>query len=133
MTLLKLTFQLKSLFVNMNKEIMKIREQILAGFLENIYIISDKSYQKKVWINGIGHEVHSFDEAVCDFFDLGEYIFENYQGYNITTAQQKLLNEFRKEFKSFSDENDFPEKFIDAPEWDKITEMAKEILKAFLT
>ena len=39
----------------------------------------------------------------------------------------KFLNEFR----TFADENNYPEEFIDTPEWARITEMAKEVLKAF--
>ena len=117
--------------VEMNKDIIKVRKQILDSFLENLAGISDKEYQKRVWIEGRGPECDDFVETVCDFFDLGEYIFDNYEGYNITEPQQKILNEFRKEFKAFSDEKDFPEKFIDTPEWTKITEMAKEILKVF--
>lgn len=115
----------------MNDDIVKIRKQILDEFLKNLWIISNKSYQERVWIEAKGPEVHSFDEAVCDFFDLGEYIFDNYQGYNLTEAQQKILDKFRKIFKAFSEENDFPEIFIDTPEWADIMDMAKDVLKVF--
>ena len=115
----------------MNKDIVKIRKQILEEFLCNLYIISNKSYQKRVWIEAKGPEVHSFDNAVCDFFDLGEYIFDNYKGYQITEQQQKLLDKCRKEFKAFSEKNDFPEEFIETPEWEGIMNLAKEVLKAF--
>ena len=78
----------------MNKDKVKIRKKILEEFLYNLHIISNKSYQKRVWIEAKGPEVHSFDNAVCDFFDLGEYIFDNYEGYNITEQQQKILDKF---------------------------------------
>ena len=116
----------------MNKDIVKIRKQILEEFLCNLYIISNKSYQKRVWIEAKGPEVHSFDNAVCDFFDLGEYIFDNYKGYPIT-EQQKLLDKFRKDFETFVDGKRpyLPEDFIDTPEWERIINLAKEVLKAF--
>ena len=115
----------------MNKDIVKIRKQILDSFLENLKDISDKEYQKRVWIKGHGPECDDFTETVCDFFDLGEYIFDNYKGYPITEQQQKLLDKFRKEFKAFSEKNDFPEEFIETPEWERIMNLAKEVLKAF--
>ena len=115
----------------MNKNTVEIRRKILQEFLCNLDIISNKSYQKIVWIEAKGPKVHSFDNAVCDFFDLGEYIFENYQGYNITEQQQEILEQFRKEFEAFADENDWPPFFIESPEWEKITEMAKDVLAAF--
>jgi hypothetical protein len=117
----------------MNKDTVKIRKQILEEFLYNLYIISNKSYQKRVWIETKGPEVHSFDNAVCDFFDLGEYIFDNYKGYNITKSQQKLLNEFRKKFENFVDGNRpyLPKEFIDTPEWQQIMNLAKDVLDAF--
>lgn len=107
------------------------RRKILDGFINNLQGISDKEYQKRVWIEGRGPECDSFVEAVCDFFDLGEYIFDNPQGYNLTDNQYKLLMKFRNEFRVFSDENDWPEEFIDTPKWEKIMNLAKEVLKSF--
>ena|SRR3990167_6944741 len=115
----------------MNKNIIRIRKQILDSFLENLSGISNKEYQKRIWIEGRGPECDDFTETVCDFFDLGEYIFNNYKDYNITDSQQELLERFRKEFRAFSDKNDFPEEFIDTPEWERIMNLAKEVLKAF--
>jgi hypothetical protein len=34
-------------------------------------------------------------------------------------------------FEAFSDGHNWPAEFIDTPEWTKITEKAKEVLKAF--
>ena len=117
----------------MNKDIVKIRKQILDSFLENLKGISDKEYQKRVWIKGHGPECDDFTETVCDFFDLGEYIFDNYKGYPITEQQQKLLDKFRKDFETFVDGKRpyLPEDFIDTPEWERIMNLAKEVLKAF--
>lgn len=109
----------------------KVKKQILEEFLKILFILSDKHYQKRIWIEGHGPEVHSFDEAVCDFFDLGEYIFANPQSYGLTDAQLKLLTKFRDEFETFADENDFPAEFIDTFEWAKIMDSAKGILRAF--
>lgn len=107
------------------------RKQVVKEFLRNLYRISDKEYQKRIWIEGAGPECHDFDEAVNDFFGDGEPILANYQDYELTQSQYRILKKFYDEFRIFADDNDFPEEFIDTPEWDKIRAMAKDVLKAF--
>ena len=111
------------------------REQILISVLENIEGISDKEYQRRVWIRGEGPECDDFDETVCNFFQDGNGIIENYKDFEITDKQYHLLVKFRNEFENFCDgpalEYYLPQLFIDTPEWGKITEMAKEVLLAF--
>ncbi len=102
------------------------RKQILESFLENIEGISNKEYQKRVWIRGEGPEVDDFTETTCHFFEEGEGILEEYKGFNITNKQYKLLVRFRDRFDKFVKE------FIDTPEWAKIMDMAKNVLKAFI-
>jgi hypothetical protein len=107
------------------------REQVVKEFLQNLYRISNKDYQKRIWIEGAGPQCHDFDEAVNDFFGDGDPVLENYQNYGLSKVQYLLLKKFRDEFKIFADNNDFPEEFIDTLEWAKIMELAKGILKAF--
>ncbi len=107
------------------------RKQILTGFLETVEGISDKEYQRRVWIRGEGPECDDFDETCCHFFHEGGGILEKYKDFGITDGQYQLLYQFRDKFRAFSSINDWPAEFIDTPEWEKITEMAKEVLKAF--
>ena len=103
------------------------------NFLGVIEDISDKEYQKRVWIRGEGPEVDDFTEAVCYFSDM-EFILENYEEYPITKEQYQILDKFRNAFDEFIDgprPGYLPQEFIDTPEWTKITEMAKEVLTAF--
>ena len=111
---------------------MKIdRRQILISILQVTQNISDKEYQRRVWIKGEGPECDDFDETVCNFFGDGDPILENYKDFGVTEAQYKFLKRFRDEFRTFADKNNYPEEFIDTPEWARVTEMAKEVLKAF--
>jgi hypothetical protein len=107
------------------------RKQILAGFLDTIEGISNKEYQKRVWIRGEGPEVDDFTETTCHFFDEGDSILEEYRDFGLTNQQYKLLIKFRGKFRTFSDLNDFPEEFIDTAEWAQIIEFAKEVLSEF--
>jgi len=109
------------------------KKQILEEFLQNIYRISNKEYQNRIWIEGAGPECHDFDEAVNAFFGDGEPILENYQNYGLSQIQYRILKKLRDEFRIFADNNDLPEEFIDTPEWAQIMDSAKEVLKAFRT
>lgn len=107
------------------------KKQIFETFLMIMRGIADKNYQKRVWILGEGPEVDDFDETYCHFTQEAEGIIENYRDFDVTEDQVKLLTKFQEKLESFSDENYLPEEFIDTPEWDKITKMAKEVLEAF--
>jgi hypothetical protein len=107
------------------------RNYILQQFLNNLSHISDKDYQIRVWIKGIGPDYYDFDEEVCCFFDLGEAILERYRDFGINDHQYLLLSDFYKKFDAFSGENTWPPDFIDSPEWQIIRDQAKAVLAAF--
>jgi hypothetical protein len=104
---------------------------MLSEFLRHIAHIPDKEYQRRVWIRNEGPECQAFDDAVCDFFDIGEPILDEYKDFGITDVQYQLLTKFRTVFREFTDEHDLPEEFMESPEWRGIMGMAKEILEAF--
>ena len=114
---------------------MKLTEEdkkyILNEHLKHISCISDKEYQKRVWIYGEGPEVDSFDDTVCDFFITCDSILENYKGFKVTDNQYKVLKHFRDQFKIFSDENNHPHEFVESDEWEKIIKIAKQVLQEF--
>ena len=96
--------------------------------------VSDKAYQRRVWINGIGPECDDFDETseyiICDMRD----ILKEHHLFGMTEYQYHLLNKFRDEYENFCYQDlsyHGPERFIDTPEWTRITELAEEVIKAF--
>lgn len=107
------------------------RRYMLNEFLKHLSHIQDKEYQKRIWIRGEGPEVDDFGETVNNFSDLGDLILENYKDYGITETQYDFLISFKNEFKAFYDEQELPEEFIDTPEWKRIMDMAREVLKVF--
>lgn len=115
---------------------MKInRNQILASCLEVIHGISNKEYQERVWIRGEGPECDDFDETMCNFFQDGDGIINNYKDFNITSEQYEILLKFRNELDAFRQgpalKYYLPELFINTLEWIAITKRAKEVLKTF--
>ena len=109
------------------------KKYILNEFLRLISHITDKEYQKRVWILGQGPEVDDFDETVCHFFDDGDPILKNYKDYGITNVQYHLLTNFRAAFEAFvnSSKPYLPEDFINTVEWGGIIILAKDVLKEF--
>ena len=97
--------------------------------------VSDKAYQKRVWINGIGPECDDFDETSEYILGDARDILKEYPLFGITNQQYHLLKKFRDEYEAFCDLPDLiyyiPERFIDTPEWTRLTELAKEVIKAF--
>jgi len=107
------------------------RKYIVSEYLRTIHHISSKEYQKRVWIRGEGPECDDFDETVNYFFGEIDSILNEYKEFGITENQFHVLKSFRDKFEVFADKNNWPSEFIDTPEWNEITEMAKEVLKAF--
>ena len=109
----------------------KEKKHTLNEFLRCIAHLQDKEYQSRVWIRNEGPECQAFDDAVCDFFDIGDPILKDYRGFGITETQYQVLLKLRNAFEGFSDEYDLPVEFISSSEWRKIMEMAKEVLEVF--
>ena len=107
----------------------EVGKRMLRNTLQAVDWISDKEYQKRVWIGGEGP--NDFDETTCHFFDNGDPVLREYKLCDITESQYQILKEFRDKFRAFSDEHNYEPTFIDTPEWDEITKMAKKVLQAF--
>lgn len=107
------------------------KKDILTCVMDRVAAIADREYQKRVWIRGEGPECDDFDETCCNFFQDGDGIIQNYKDFKIAENQYQILKKFREKFRAFSDENNWPQEFVDSPEWEKITEMANDVLKAF--
>jgi hypothetical protein len=108
---------------------------LLRYLLSLIYGVSSKEYQIRVWINGIGPECQDYDETVCSFFDLAEYVVKNYKDFGLTEYERDILKEFWDEWRKFEDDDFFFsaefDEFMDTPEWKNIVKKAQEVIKAF--
>jgi hypothetical protein len=111
------------------------KKQNAKTVLVDLARIADKDYQKRVWIEASSpNECDSFDDAVCDFFQGSEDLFEKRINFDITDYQFLLLSDFRAVFDDFvcSSVRPYLDKdFIDTPEWDKIVKKAQQVLDAF--
>src|SRR5689334_13605030 len=105
----------------------KIGKRLLQNLLDIILDISDKEYQKRVWIRAEGLEVDDFTETACSFFDNGDPVLNAYKKCGLTENQYQILKKFRDQFKAFSKKHNHEPEFIDTPEWEEIMKMAKEV------
>jgi hypothetical protein len=118
----------------MNK---KDKQENLEAFIKNISRLSDEKYQERVWVRVEGPECDDIDDAVCDFFDDGGHILENYKNFEITEAQHKLLitlrdklNNFKHDYHVYSPYKS-TEKLIQLPEWKEIRKLSKDVIRSF--
>ena len=107
------------------------RKGILNEILRIIRNISDRNYQLRAWIRGIGPECDDFTETYCCFFEPIDSVLEEYDKYGMTIEQKEILQEFRDKFKAFGDNNDEPIFFINSPEWIQLGLEALKVLKVF--
>lgn len=103
--------------------------------LSAVYAVSDKEYQKRVWIKGIGPECDSFDEtSECILGDAWDILQEHHL-FGMTEHQYRVFKKFQDEYKVFCDLPNLiyciPERFIDTPEWTRVTELANEVIRSF--
>ena len=92
------------------------RAHILNEFLRTIEGISNKGYQWRVWIAGLGPEVDDYDETVCNFDDDGTGVVEEYKKFGLTERQYKIVKRFYDNFEKFDAREDrpyLPIEFID--------------------
>ena len=107
---------------------------MLINVLKTVRDLSDKDYQRRVWIEGKGPECDDLGDTADFFIDVGGSVLKKHKDFGITESQYRLLFALWTDFKHFflSPERPcFPNEFIDTPEWTQITEMAKKTLKAF--
>jgi hypothetical protein len=120
-------------------DINKNRKQILDQFLKNISYLSNRSYQKRVWVLAEGPECGDIDDVVCDFFDDGDPILENYKEFAITENQLKILRDLHNKLRVFTDTfavyspNKSTDNLIKMSEWHEICFLAKRVSDAFHT
>ena len=112
------------------------KNQILNSFVKNIAAISDKEYQKRVWVLAEGTECDDIDDTICDFFDE-DYVLEKYKEFGITEEQHKLLLALHRKLRRFADTfgvyspGKSTGELIQLPEWQEIINLAKDVLKVF--
>jgi hypothetical protein len=107
--------------------------KILISYLETISGIADREYQERVWIRGEGPECDDYTESICHFFDDGDPIISNYEGYEITKRQLDSLVKLREAVQDFNSSVRFelgPD-FLYSAEWINITLMAQHVLQVF--
>ncbi len=105
-----------------------------------LYIIeclANQDYQRRVWIEGKGPEVDSFDDTICNYANFVDVVLNNPSLYPLTEAQESALRSLTAIFEDFY-ENGLgncyiyqPQYFINSTEWRKVSEEATRVLKVF--
>ena len=104
----------------------------INNILSAIKELSDVQYQTKVWLEGKGTEVSSFDEAICRLFDdyeLDSFIEKFSSMEQVSLKKIVLLKKYREQLTNYlstlKDEVSI-EQLITDPAWKKLCQLAKE-------
>ena len=102
-------------------------------------IIADSDYQQRVWIEGQGNEISSYDDEIERFFDdyaADELLAGKWIKFADTTPKQlNALREFRDVFDRFDKTlhrgYHKDEDVLSNPEWERVREVARKTLAAW--
>ena len=107
--------------------------QIIENTYNKIIELSDLSLQRKIWLNENNDTglISSFAELMCSLFDdfnFDDFIDNRASKMNLSDSAIFELNKLR-ELLNIYDEKDSDEDIINDPEWQKIVNQAKLVLK----
>jgi len=106
----------------------------IAAVKQVIEEFSSEEFQERVWREGKGPEVSSYDEAMCRFFDdyaTNDLIDVQWRQAGLTADQREKLAIFRdilKEFGKLVSEIPRPCEVLDHPGWPRVRKVARETL-----
>ncbi|MTK64546.1 MAG: hypothetical protein F8N15_08505 [Methanobacterium sp.] len=105
----------------------------IIGIVEEF---ASAEFQLRVWVDGRGPEVSSFEEAVCQFFDsnVDSLLDEQWRQIGLSTDQHDSLKKFRDALRKFSDTTppiSKPRDIISHPMWPEIRALASNTLMSF--
>lgn len=110
------------------------RKSLISVFLRDIEHLSDEEYQQRVWVEGRGPEAQDYGEFYDFFVNEDKAIIDNYKEYGITEEQHQLLIKLYSRLYAVDNALYFKlteAEMIRTPEWKSVTEIAKDVLKAF--
>jgi hypothetical protein len=108
----------------------------IHNVIESLKQIASAEFQEKGWVKAEIHDYCCYLETMCGLFDEGlfdEFVDIRAKEFGFSEDQIKKLDMFRKAIHIFDSKYsrwEDPKVIISDPEWLKIREMAKDILKS---
>ena len=106
--------------------------------VHGIRSLSDPLYQKRIWVEGKGPEVDSYDDTITYFSDMCELIFEaplDYEGIDVENLKLlKRLYLMVMDYDSNLDNGRAPQEvncILEDPKWHQIQEFAGDVFRKF--
>lgn len=106
------------------------------SLLRNIYWISSQEIQQRIWVIDKNMKIDPFEELMEGFFitSKASMVIRNYKDYEITENQVAKLQELYNHLETYREktksEHDL-QKILDDPEWQRIQDLAKQIVTLF--
>ncbi len=105
--------------------------------LNTIHEIQDAEFQKRVWLEGKGPEVSSWDETMCglfDDYDIDGFLKLELNESGLSKNQYAELKKLRDELNIYCEqvgETPTVEYILSDPRWLQIRTAAEHVLKSF--
>ena len=107
------------------------QENLRKEILKAVKILSDASYQSKMWLGGDDKEMSTYEDTICTLFDdlgLEDYL-QSYSDKNSIFYQKMLkLEEGLNSFITVNDNILVPDLLVH-PDWKEIQKIACSIIK----
>lgn len=110
----------------------------IGGLLSIVKEIADKDFQERVWLQGRGIEVSSWEEMLCKFFDdydADNFVDNHMDAAGLSVQQQHAMKDLRDALNNYSDrigDSYSVQQILDDSEWHRIRDdIAKTTLNRF--
>lgn len=108
----------------------------LCGLIDCIEEFADREFQQRVWIEGRGPEVSSYNEAICGVFDdhmIEDFARDRGAGCGLSHEQTEALRLFARELDAFNPgvpESEDDRAIVMRPGFEEIVELASRTVAA---
>lgn len=112
------------------------KEIWLRNVTNGVKEIASAEFQEKGWVKGEIHDYCSYIDTMCGLFDdslFDDFIDEQAKKFGLTDDQIQKLDQLRQAIRKFEKRYggyEDPSIIIKDPEWLKIRQIAKEVLKS---
>lgn len=94
--------------------------------------IANKEFQERAWIQGLGPLKGNYEKTIKDYNWIIPVLLHNPKEFKMTDSQSKMLHLFHEEFKVYTNQEEINfTKLFPTPEWDRIVQIAKEVVGSF--
>ena len=106
----------------------------VKNILELLEIFTDLKYQKRVWVEGKGPEMNTFDETMCMLYEdmyFKEFVHEEMADAGFSFGLKTKMEALDALLPGLWDEDMLDADLLKDPRWQMVLKISKEIVPIF--